>query len=99
MKTIQLRRYEIVESLFDEFVEWFTARLLPVRRDAGFVIEFAYANRAQSEFVWAVSIEGDEARFTEVSDAYSASPERAAAFEGVPQYATAQHIEFVEAVH
>lgn len=98
MKTIQLRRYEVIPERFDEFVAWVTGDVFPVRRHYGFTIEFAYANREQSEFVWAVSVEGDHERFGEVSAVYVNSPERAAAFEGVPEYTPAQHIDFVESV-
>ena len=98
MKTIQLRRYEVIPEQYDEFVEWFTRAIPPVREQYGFTIEFAYENREQSEFIWAVSVEGDHERFGEINAVYSASPERAAAFEGVPVYTTAQHLDFVESV-
>lgn len=98
MKTTQLRRYEIEPHLFDEFVDWMTSRLIPTREAAGFTVEFAYANREASEFVWAVSVDGDHERFGEVNAAYQSSPERTAAFEGVPNYATAQHADFVERI-
>lgn len=96
MKTTQLRRYEVIPDLYDEFVAWMSAKLIPGRRAAGFTVEFAYANREQFEYVWAVSIDGDHERFGELSAAWAASPERVAIFEGVPEYTTAQHIDFVE---
>ncbi|GGA68528.1 hypothetical protein GCM10011490_18760 [Pseudoclavibacter endophyticus] len=83
-------------ELFDEFVEWFTTRLTPVREAAGFTVAFAAANRERSEFVWAVSVDGDRDRFDAIDAAYAASPERAAAFEGVPQFANDMQLDFVE---
>ena len=96
MTTIQLRRYEVVPEYFDEFVEWMSTKLIPGRRAAGFTVEFAYANREQFEYVWAVSIDGDHERFGELSAAWMNSPERAAVFAGLPEYTTAQHVDFVE---
>ena len=37
------------------------------------------------EFVWSVSVDGDAEAFARLDAAWTASPERAAAFDGVPQ--------------
>lgn len=95
-KTVQLRRYEVVPELFDELVAWMTDTLIPAREGAGFTVEFAAVNREQFEFVWAVSAPGDHERFGELTAAWMGSPERAAAFEGVPEFTTAQHVDFVD---
>lgn len=69
-----------------------------VRPAAGFAIEFAYGLRESNEFVWAVSAPGDRDEFTRLEQAYLASPERAAAFDGVPQRVASSDIGFVDDV-
>ncbi|MGO2110917.1 MAG: hypothetical protein ACTH31_04825 [Pseudoclavibacter sp.] len=98
MTTTQLRRYELKPEHFDFFVDWFQTKLVPVREAYGFTVEFAMANREASEFVWAVSVEGDRATFDEIDATYAASPERAAAFEGVPEFSNAAHLSIVDRV-
>lgn len=97
-KTIQLRRYEVIPAMFDEFVEFMRTSIIPLRTAAGFTVEFAFANREAFEFVWAVSIEGDHERFGELAAGWAASPERAQAFEGRPTYTTNAHVDFVERI-
>ena len=41
MKTIQLRRYTLVEGEYDAFVAWWTEWMPRVRPAAGFTVEFA----------------------------------------------------------
>lgn len=84
-RTVQLRRYRIVEGELPAFVEWWRTRLLPARRAFGFVLETALVVPETDEFVWAVSAAGDEAAFRTLDAAWTASPERVAAFDGVPQ--------------
>jgi len=97
-KTVQLRRYELVEGVFDEFVEWFKARIVPAREAEGFAVEFAYADREAGEFVWAVSVAGDAATFAAVEEAYLASDSRAAAFADQPKRVAASHVRLIEPV-
>ena len=75
---VQLRRYEIVSGELDAFVEWFPS-VVAARQRYGFKVLFAYADRQNNEFVWAVSHDGD---FDAVVEEYQTSPERPAAFEG-----------------
>ena len=42
MRTIQLRRYTLVDGEYDAFVAWWQAWMPQVRPGAGFAIEFAY---------------------------------------------------------
>jgi DNA-binding transcriptional regulator YiaG len=63
VKTIQLRRYTLVEGEYDAFLAWWKEWMPRVRRAAGFGIEFAYGLPETNEFVWAVSAEGDHAAF------------------------------------
>jgi hypothetical protein len=63
-----------------------------------FAIEFSYAIPETTEFVWAVSLPGDEQHFTAVEAEYLASPERAAAFDGQPTWTTQQVVGLVRPV-
>lgn len=83
-RTIQLRRYRVRPGAMADFTAWFRERLVPAREAHGFRVEFAYAVPETDEFVWAVSVAGDADAFRTVDERYAASPERAAAFDGVP---------------
>lgn len=96
VKTIQLRRYTLVDGEYDAFLGWWNEWMPRVRREGGFAIEFAYGLREANQFVWAVSAEGDRARFLEIEDAYKQSASRAAAFDGVPQRIAVYDIAFVD---
>ncbi len=97
MATVQLRRYELMPGVMDDFVAWFP-RIVPAREAYGFSVLFAYADRERNEFVWAVRHDGDQAAFEAAVETYNASPERAAAFEGQPPRVGAMHLAFVEDV-
>lgn len=98
MKTVQLRRYQIVPGEYEAFVSWFEERMPSVRRATGFEVEFAYGVPEANEFVWAVSVPGDRAEFERVEAAYVVSPERAAAFDGIPDRIAAKEISYVDDV-
>jgi hypothetical protein len=91
-RTLQLRRYRIVDGELDAFVEWWRSRLLPARLAYGFALESALVVPETDEFVWCVSAAGDEQEFAGLDAAWTASPERAAAFEGVPQRVAAMDL-------
>lgn len=95
MRTIQLRRYTLVDGEYDAFVAWWEGCMPRVRPAAGFQIEFAYGLPASNEFVWAVSAEGDEEAFVALEQEYMASDARAEAFAGVPQRVAVYDIAFV----
>ncbi|NQX12475.1 hypothetical protein HQQ80_12615 [Microbacteriaceae bacterium VKM Ac-2855] len=97
-KTIQLRRYEIVEGELDAFIAWFGSTLVPARDAEGFAIEFAYADREVNEFVWATSAPGDAAAFAAAEEAYMASETRAKAFAGQPQRVAVYHVRLIEPI-
>ena len=96
MKTIQLRRYTLVDGTYDEFIEWWRETITAVRTGAGFAIEFGYGIRESNEFVWAVSTPGDVEAFLAIERAYLASDARAGAFEGVPDHIAARDVRFVD---
>ncbi|HEX6955444.1 MAG TPA: hypothetical protein VF156_11245 [Agromyces sp.] len=98
MKTIQLRRYTLVDGEYDAFLAWWHEWMPRVRPEAGFTIEFAYGIRESNQFVWAVSAPGDRDAFLAREQEYLVSDARAAAFEGVPQRIAAHDIELVDDV-
>jgi hypothetical protein len=96
VKTIQLRRYTLIDGEYDAFVEWWRAAMPAVRPPAGFTIEFGYGLRETNEFVWAVSAAGDREEFERLETVYMASDARAAVFEGVPQRVAVYDVRFVD---
>ena len=98
MKTIQLRRYTLVDGEYDAFLAWWTEWMPTVRPAAGFAIDFAYGLPETNEFIWAVSAEGDEAAFLRLESEYMASDGRARAFDGVPQRVAEYNVRFVREI-
>lgn len=96
MRTIQLRRYTLVDGEYDAFVAWFHQWMPSVRPAAGFTIDFAYGLPETNEFVWAVSAEGDRDAFLALEEAYMVSDARAEAFAGVPQRVAVYNVALVE---
>lgn len=95
MATVQLRRYELVPGMIDDFLAWFP-RIVAVRKGFGFTVLFGLADRENDQFVWGVRFEGDRAAFDAAVETYNASPERAAVFEGQPTRVSKMHLAFVE---
>ena len=91
-RTVQLRRYRIVPGQLEAFTAWWREVLLPAREAFGFALEFAVTVPDTDEFVWAVSAEGDAEAFARIDAAWTASPERAQAFVGVPQRVAAMEL-------
>lgn len=98
MKTIQLRRYTLVDGEYDAFLAWYDKWMPDARPAAGFTIEFAYGIRETNEFLWAVSAECDAEAFGELDEAWKASDARAAAFAGEPQRIASTDIRLVSDV-
>ena len=98
VRTLQLRRYELVPGSIDDFIAWFTSTVVPAREALGFRIEFALADREANEFVWAVSTPGNEEAFRARETRYLDSGERAAAFAGEPQRVAVYHVRFAEVI-
>ncbi len=92
--TVQLRRYAVEPGRLADFTAWFPT-IVPVREQFGFRVLSAWADEDNSAFVWAVELDGDEARFREVEATYNASPERATAFQTFPQVINGQVNAFV----
>jgi hypothetical protein len=98
MKTVQLRRYQLVPGEKDAFVEWWSRSIPSIRAEAGFTIEFAYWDEAAGEFVWAVSTPGDAEAFAAIESSYLASDGRKQAFEGVPNRVAEHHVTLVDVI-
>jgi hypothetical protein len=93
METVQLRRYVFEPGRLPAFLDWFPT-VLPVRAQFGFRVLFALADHEHETFTWAVALDGDEAEFQQVQEAYTNSPERAAAFSTFPAGIASQEIGF-----
>jgi hypothetical protein len=98
VKTVQLRRYTLVDGEYDAFLAWWEEWMPRVRPAAGFAIDFAYGLPETSEFIWAVSAEGDRAAFVALEEAYMASDARAEAFDGIPQRVAEYNVRFVDEI-
>ncbi len=80
------------------FTSWLNSTLIPVREGFGYQIEFQLVDHEANEFVWCVSLPGDEAEFLKIQDQYNASAERDKAFETFPKCIESMQISFVEAL-
>ncbi|MET2011981.1 hypothetical protein ABXJ56_10545 [Microbacterium chocolatum] len=98
MRTVQLRRYTLVDGEYDAFLSWWNDWMPRVRAGAGFRIDFAYGLPETNEFVWAVSAEGDREAFLALESRYMASDARAEAFDGVPQRVAEYNVRLVDTV-
>ena len=72
MAGMQLRRYEVKPGELDAFVEIWRDLIAP-RAKYGFSVRFAFLDDKASQFVWAVSHDGD---FEAAEREYLESPER-----------------------
>ena len=98
MATVQLRRYQVKPGEMDDFVKWWPG-VLPVRKQFGFDVLFAFVDESTNQFVWAVSHEGDTEEFDAAEKTYLASPERTALFAGVPQRIDETFVTKVNVIH
>lgn len=93
MKTTQLRRYEIEPGKMSEFISWFEALVIDLRKHFGFEVDWYLATES-NEFLWAVSFAGSKQEFLDIESLYSESPERAKVFETYPGTITAKYVSF-----
>ncbi len=98
MRTHQLRRYKISEGKLPDFISWLNSTLIPVREGFGFRVEFQLVDREASEFIWCVSLEGDQDHFLKTQDQYNTSSERDKAVETMPKCIDSMQISFVDAL-
>ncbi len=90
--TTQLRRYEVEPDRLQDLVDWFPT-IVKVREQFGFTVDFAYADRENSQFIWSVSHPGD---YDAALALYENSAERAAAFENFSSPVTKMHVAMVD---
>jgi hypothetical protein len=93
----QIRRYELVPELQEEFLRWWQA-IPGGRANYGMRVVSAHIDRAKHEFTWIVEADGDNEAFAAAEAAWFSSPERAALFAGVPNYAAVMHVSMVETI-
>jgi hypothetical protein len=74
----ELRDYRIVEGALNLFVEEWSARIAPLRRQMGFTIDGAWTVEEEGRFVWLLTHPGDWDAFEDADRRYYGSPERAA---------------------
>jgi hypothetical protein len=98
VRTYQLRRYKIAQGMMPTFTAWLHSTLIPVREGFGFRIEFQLVNPEASEFVWCVSLSGNQEEFLKIHEEYNSSAQRALAFETFPNCIDSMQISFVEAL-
>jgi len=94
-KTIQLRRYEILDGQLEAFLEFFETIVVPVRIEFGYTLEFAYVDAGRNEVTWAISLPGDAATFETRDAEYQSWDRRAQAFEGAPKTVGDMHVALV----
>jgi hypothetical protein len=70
----QLRIYSIKDGLLDEFVEFWRAEIVPLRRRFGFEVAGAWADRESRTFAWVVT----HPDFERAAADYYDSPDRSA---------------------
>ncbi len=80
------------------FTDWLHSTLIPVREGFGYRVEFQLIDHEANEFVWCVSLAGDQAEFLKIQEQYNTSSERAKAFETFPKCIDSMQISFVEAL-
>jgi ribosome biogenesis SPOUT family RNA methylase Rps3 len=95
-KTIQLRRYQIEPGRLEEFKTWVNLEVLPIRRQFGFEVEFMYVDDKNSEFIWAVSVQGSQDDFLELENRYDVSEERVIAGAKRPDCLMSVDVRFVQ---
>lgn len=74
----QLRDYRIAEGSLDQFVEEWSTRIAPIRRELGFTIDGAWTVEDESRFVWLLTYPGDWDAFAAADRAYYGSAQRRA---------------------
>lgn len=79
-------------------MSWAVNVIYPLREQRGYVVEWSYFDRANSELVWLASAECSQADFEAKDIAWLASPERAEAVLSMPPALTKAHLSFVESV-
>ncbi|MHB8060501.1 MAG: NIPSNAP family protein [Gaiellaceae bacterium] len=78
----QLRVYQVKEGRLEEWVEFWRAQVLPLRRRFGFTVLGPWVVHDESRFVWIVG----HGSFSEANAAFYGSAERSALEPEIPKY-------------
>ena len=81
-----------------EFIDWLDTNITPVRQEYGFRAEFRLVDHDKNQYVWCVSLEGDQHHFEQIQASYNSSKGRARAFEIAPNLILSAETSFVEAL-
>lgn len=95
MRTYQLRRYELEPGGLVDFANWVERKVIPVRNDFGFRVEWRLLDPENSQFIWLVSAPGQIADFQALDQRYQDSAERAAAAAEMPKVLKQVNLSFV----
>lgn len=95
MTTYQLRRYELVPDLAEDFVAWVKNDIYPLREKFGFKVEWTYFDMANSQLIWMASADCNELEFEALDARWQQSDERAQAAIKMPAALIKIHASFV----
>lgn len=92
---VQLRDYRIQHGHLDDWIAGWSAGVVPLRIQEGFVIVGAWVDRAHDRFVWVVGYDGSDG-FTAAEDRYHALPHRRALDPEPSSFIAAATLDMVE---
>jgi hypothetical protein len=90
----QLRIYTIGDGQLDEFVDFWRAEIVPLRRRFGFDVAGAWADAATRTFAWVVT----HPDFESAAAAYYASPDRTALSHDPGEFIESSELRMLESV-
>lgn len=90
----QLRIYSIKDGLLDEFVEFWRAEIVPLRRRFGFAVAGAWADAETRTFAWVVT----HADFERAAADYYDSPDRKALSHDPGEFIESSELRLMEPV-
>lgn len=93
----RIRTYKLKPGTQREFIDKWQEDLVPLRRELGFEVEWAYYSAETSEFIWLVSYAG-EGPYENAEEKYYASPQRAAISWDARDYIAEMNIRSVDKV-
>jgi hypothetical protein len=97
-RRVQIRRYELDPAQVDDFLQWWSAVMRPLRLRMGFDVVFAAADRERSEFTWATTAADASTEFDAIASRYEKSAQRHEALASMPPAIRNAHITMCELV-
>ncbi|HEX3872632.1 MAG TPA: hypothetical protein VHW26_00695 [Solirubrobacteraceae bacterium] len=89
-----MRIYLIKDGLLDEFVDFWRAEIIPLRRRFGFEVAGAWADEESRTFAWVVT----HADFERAAAEYYASPDRKALSRDPGEFIESSELRLMESV-